>query len=162
MTAVKGIVLTVTVAAMAAAQTPAGPALEVASIRVSANSDSIQQGKVAVGVRIDGLQVRAVAFTLKDYLGMAYQMKIAQISGPDWTGSDRFDVSATIPAGGNAAQIDEMFQSLLESASQKPILPADQTGSQRFEQYQAETDVVDGSLSTIRSPPSARTGRRPR
>jgi uncharacterized protein (TIGR03435 family) len=113
MSAGKGIVLTVTVAAIAAAQTPARPAFEVASIRPSTNSDSIQGGKVAVGVHIDGAQVRVVAFTLKDYLGIAYRMKIAQISGPDWIGSDRFDISATIPAGGKASEIDEMFQSLL-------------------------------------------------
>lgn len=112
----KGIVLTAalaTMAAMAAAQTPARPAFEVASIRTSANSDRIQGGKVAVGVHIDGAQVHVVAFTLKEYLGIAYRMKIAQISGPDWIGSDRFDISATIPAGGKASQIDEMFQSLL-------------------------------------------------
>ena len=113
MSAVKGILLTVTVAAVACAQTPAHPAFEVASIRASSNSDEIQQGKVAVGVHIDGAQVRVTSFTVKEYLGIAYQMKIAQISGPDWISQDRFDISATIPAGGKASQVDEMLQALL-------------------------------------------------
>lgn len=113
MNAVKGILLTVTAVAIVAAQSPAPPAFEVASIRTSANSDSIQQGKVAVGVHIDGAQVHVAAFTLKDYIGLAYRMKIAQISGPDWIGAERFDISATIPAGGKASQFDEMLQTLL-------------------------------------------------
>ena len=121
MSAVKGIVLSVTAVAIAAAQTPAPPAFEVASIRTAANSESIQQGKVAVGVHIDGAQVHVVAFSLKDYLGIAYGMRLTQISGPDWIGSDRFDISATIPAGAKTSQINEMFQSLLADRFQLKI-----------------------------------------
>ena len=51
--------------------------------------------------------------TLRDYLGIAYRTKISNIVGPDWIASDRFDISATIPAGNKTAQIPEMFQSLL-------------------------------------------------
>src|SRR6476646_1541687 len=74
------------------AQNTARPAFEVASIRPSAGAPP--QG-VAVGVRIDGAQFRTTYLTLKDYIGMAYRVKLYQVSGPDWIGVDRFDVGAT-------------------------------------------------------------------
>jgi uncharacterized protein (TIGR03435 family) len=83
---------------------------EVASIRPSAPTP---EGQVNVGLHIDGAQVRVAALTLRDYLGIAYRMKVAMISGPDWTGSERFDISATLPAGSTTAQLPEMFQALL-------------------------------------------------
>jgi uncharacterized protein (TIGR03435 family) len=45
-------------------------------------------------------------------------MKVAQISGPDWIGSDRFDIAATIPAGNTQAQVPEMLQSLVRDRFQ--------------------------------------------
>ncbi len=113
MSAVKGMVLIATIATVATAQTPGRPAFEVASIRPSANSDRIQQGDVAVGMHIDGAQVRVVAFNLKEYLAIAYRMKATQISGPEWISSERFDIAATIPEGGKTADLPEMFQALL-------------------------------------------------
>jgi uncharacterized protein (TIGR03435 family) len=83
---------------------------EVASIRPSAQEPG---GQVNVGVHIDGAQVRVVSLSLRDYLAIAYRTKGNMISGPDWTGSERFNISATLPAGSNAAQLPEMFQALL-------------------------------------------------
>ena len=40
-------------------------------------------------------------------------MKDYQISGPDWAASERFDISATIPAEAKRDQLPEMMQSLL-------------------------------------------------
>ena len=97
-------------AAAAFAQNSARPEFEVASIRPSAQG--LQDGATA-GVRIDGAQFRAATLTLKDYIGMAYRVKLYQISGPDWIGSDRFDISATLPPG-TTNQIPEMMQRLLE------------------------------------------------
>jgi uncharacterized protein (TIGR03435 family) len=93
-----------------AVQNPPRPAFEVVSIRASA--PGAPQGGVG-GVRIDGAQVRTSYLTVKDYIGMAYRLKLYQIAGPDWIGSDRFDVAATLPAGAQPAQIPEMTQSLL-------------------------------------------------
>ena len=110
-----------TVAAAAFAQnspTPGDsprPEFEVATIRPS--NLGLQDG-VTAGVRIDGAQVRCVALTLKDYVGIAYRVKLYQISGPDWIGSDRFDISATFPAGGPGNQFPEMMQHLLEERFQ--------------------------------------------
>ena len=90
------------------------PEFEVATIRPSAQG--LQEG-VTAGVRIDGAQFRSSTLTLKDYIGMAYRIKLYQISGPDWIGSDRFDISATLPPG-TAPQIPEMMQRLLEGRFQ--------------------------------------------
>jgi uncharacterized protein (TIGR03435 family) len=40
-------------------------------------------------------------------------MKAPQISGPDWIESERFDITATLPAGSAAGQLPDMFQALL-------------------------------------------------
>jgi uncharacterized protein (TIGR03435 family) len=92
------------------AQVPAQSQFEVASVRPSAPTP---EGQLNVGVHIDGAQVHVAALTLRDYLGIAYRMKVAQISGPDWTASERFDISATLPAGSKTDQLPEMFQALL-------------------------------------------------
>ncbi len=69
------------------------PEFEVATIRPSAPSP---EAGVTAGVRIDGAQFRSAFLTLKDYLGLAYRVKLYQISGPDWISSDRFDISVII------------------------------------------------------------------
>jgi uncharacterized protein (TIGR03435 family) len=102
-------------AAAAFAQTPVTqtqprPEFDVATVRPSA---PMQEGVVA-GLRLDGAQVRWGSLTLKDYIGAAYRIKLYQISGPDWLGSDRFDIAGTMPAGIPMTQMPEMMQSLLE------------------------------------------------
>jgi len=102
-------------AAAAIAQNAPRPEFEVATIRPSApNAPDV----VTAGVRIDGAQVRCAFLTLKDYIGMAYRVKVYQVSGPDWLGSDRWDIAATIPAGVPTSQIPEMMQALLEERFQ--------------------------------------------
>ena len=106
----KRATLAILLTASSFAQAPARPAFEVASIRPSA---PMGQGQVDVGVHIDGAQVRCVALSLRDYIGIAYRIKATMISGPDWTASERFDISATLAAGTGTAQLPEMFQALL-------------------------------------------------
>jgi uncharacterized protein (TIGR03435 family) len=105
-----GLVGKITIPILLACSAFAQSQFEVASIRPSAPTP---EGHVNVGVHIDGAQVRVTALTLRDYLGIAYRMKVAMISGPDWTASERFDISATLPAGGRTDQLPEMFQALL-------------------------------------------------
>jgi uncharacterized protein (TIGR03435 family) len=107
-----GVVLS---AATLFGQDPPRPSFEVATIRPAPPTPP--QG-VAVGVHIDGAQFHATFMTLRDYMGMAYRLKLYQISGPDWTGSERFDVSATLPDGSLPAQLPNMMQSLLEERFQ--------------------------------------------
>jgi len=93
-------------------QTPAATLeFEVASVRPSAPPSV--QNSVNIGLRLDGSQARIVSFTFKDYVAMAYRVKAYQISGPDWAGTDRFDLNAKLPAGATSDQIPEMLQALL-------------------------------------------------
>jgi hypothetical protein len=87
----------------------AGPTFEVASIRPS----SEQVTEITVGVRIAGSHVRFVAMPLKEWIVNAYGVRPQQIVGPDWLGQLRFDLAATIPAGGSAEQLPQMLQALL-------------------------------------------------
>src|SRR5580698_11420535 len=117
MSATRAIILIVTAVSLAFAQSSPLPEFEVASIRPSATTPG-PQGQMSIGVHLDGAQVRISALTLKDYLGRAYGMKVSQIFGPDWIGSDRFDIAATIPAGNTQAQVPEMLQSLVRDRFQ--------------------------------------------
>ena len=87
------------------------PEFEVASIKPAAPITSGQQ--MNFGVRIDDAQARFTFFSLKDLIQIAYKVKGYQISGPDWASSERFDISATIPAGVKRDQLPEMLQALL-------------------------------------------------
>jgi uncharacterized protein (TIGR03435 family) len=112
---IPGLTFAILVACPGFAQVPAQPAppraeFEVASIKLF---DPSAQGQLLAGLHVDGAQIRAVGLSLRDLLGIAYRMKATLISGPDWTASERFDVSATLPAGSARAQLPEMFQSLL-------------------------------------------------
>jgi uncharacterized protein (TIGR03435 family) len=98
--------------AQAHAQSPKRFEFEVASIRPTPSIDD-QGGKVNLGVHIDGAQVRFVSFSLRDYLARAYGTNTAMVFGPDWTASERFDISATLPAGATPNQFPEMLQALL-------------------------------------------------
>ena len=99
-------------ASTALAQTK--PAFEVASVRPSAD----QVSSVRVGFQATGSQVRVTAMSIKDYVGIAYSVKPQQIEGPDWIGSQRFDVVATIPDGVSSSQVPAMLRTLLEERFQ--------------------------------------------
>ena len=103
------LVLSVIVAARTPAQD--SPTFEVASIRPA----SPQTNDVRAGVRIAGAQVRFVSMSIKDLIGTAYGVKPQQIAGPDWLGQERFDLTATIPAGSSVVQLSQMLRSLLVS-----------------------------------------------
>jgi uncharacterized protein (TIGR03435 family) len=86
-----------------------GQQFEVASIKLF---DPNVAGQ-AVGLHFDGALVRGVGLSLRDYVATAYRFKAILISGPDWTLTERFNISATLPDGGSRAQVPEMLQALL-------------------------------------------------
>ncbi|MGA3189216.1 MAG: TIGR03435 family protein [Bryobacteraceae bacterium] len=108
-------------ATVSLAQTPAAPALvfEVASIKPSGPLDpvAIQSGKMRIGMKVDGAICDIGAFSLKDLIRTAYEVKDFQISGPDWLGSamnaQRFNIQATMPEGATEKQVPQMLQALL-------------------------------------------------
>jgi hypothetical protein len=59
----------------------ARPSFEVASIRPSTGAQQV----VAAAGRVDGAQFRIAGLTIKDYISLAYAVKLNQISGPDWS-----------------------------------------------------------------------------
>ncbi|HTB11325.1 MAG TPA: TIGR03435 family protein [Bryobacteraceae bacterium] len=83
---------------------------EVASIRPSPPPGP---ERMNVGVHIDGARVSCTALNLKDYISAAYKIKIYQIEGPDFLGSERFDINAKLPAGAAEAQVPDMIKALL-------------------------------------------------
>ena len=89
-------------------------AFEVASVRPSAD----QVTGVRVGFQATGSQVRVTAMSIKDYVGIAYGVRPQQIEGPEWIGSQRFDVVATIPDGVPTSQVPAMLRTLLEERFQ--------------------------------------------
>jgi uncharacterized protein (TIGR03435 family) len=94
------------------------PEFEVASIKPF---DPSAQGQVLAGMHVDGAQIRMAGFSLRDLLAQAYKTKATLITGPDWTATERFDVSATLPAGSTRAQLPEMFQALLADRFQVKV-----------------------------------------
>jgi uncharacterized protein (TIGR03435 family) len=99
-------VLAILLAAPLLAQSPQ---FEVASVRPFAPAP----GQVAAGLHFDGAQVRGVGLSLRDYLATAYRFMATLISGPDWTATERYDITATLPDGSTKAQVPEMLQALL-------------------------------------------------
>jgi len=99
-------ILAIILASSAFAQSPQ---FEVASIKPF---DPNLPGQTA-GLHFDGAQVRGLGLSLRDYLATAYRFKATLISGPDWTLTERFNISATLPEGGSRAQVPEMMQALL-------------------------------------------------
>ena len=115
MNATKRLLLWAFAGAAVFSQSATRPEFEVATIRPSAPTPS---ETVTAGIRIDGAQVRWASLTLKDYIAAAYRVRRYQISGPDWTSSDRFDIAATLPPGSSPSQSPEMMQRLLEERFQ--------------------------------------------
>jgi uncharacterized protein (TIGR03435 family) len=104
------------VAAVAFAQTPL--AFEVASVKPAAPLDpaAIAQGKMRIGMKVDGAILDIGSLSLRDLIRIAYEVKDYQISGPDWMagmGGPRFNIQATLPEGATEKQVPQMLQGLL-------------------------------------------------
>jgi uncharacterized protein (TIGR03435 family) len=108
-------------ATAAFAQTPPPPplAFEVASIKPAGPLDpvAIQQGKMNIGMRVDGAICNIGSFSLRDLIRMAYEVKDFQITGADSLGgpldAQRFNIQATMPDGATEKQVPQMLQTLL-------------------------------------------------
>jgi uncharacterized protein (TIGR03435 family) len=92
------------------AQAPSNSAFEVASVRPNKTGD----GRIMFGLQPGG-RFNATNVTLRMLIRQAFNVQEFQIvGGPDWLGSDRFDVVAKAPEGEFTADIMRpMLQSLL-------------------------------------------------
>ena len=120
------------------------PEFEVASIRPTGDQPP---ATVSVGVHIDGAQARFNYLALKDYIGMAFRVKLYQISGPDWIATERFDIAAKLPDGGSTANIPEMMQALLADRFRMKV----HHEQKEFPVYALE--IAKGGLKLQESPP---------
>lgn len=98
-----------------AAQAPARPKFDVASIR---EAPSLQQVMAShqmphVGFTVDAGRVDIGFASLQDLICRAYDVKPYQVSGPDFLTTARFDITATFPQGAKADELPAMLQSLL-------------------------------------------------
>ncbi|HLI85124.1 MAG TPA: TIGR03435 family protein [Bryobacteraceae bacterium] len=100
---------------LAAGYAAPSPEFEVATVRPSALEP---QGQVQVGLHLDGAQVRIISWTLRDYIGLAYRMRVSQVLGPDWMHLERFDIAAKIPEGHKTDEFRQMLQALLRERFQ--------------------------------------------
>jgi len=94
--------------AVASATTQPVLRFEVASIRPTPDNNGS-----TIGLRVTGSLAHYSALTLKDYIGMAYALDPPQVIAPEWTNDQRFEISATLPAGATREQIPQMLQTLL-------------------------------------------------
>jgi uncharacterized protein (TIGR03435 family) len=81
---------------------------EVASIR-----PADQNIQVTAGVAISGSQVRISNLSLKDFVGIAYGVRVNQVVGPEWIDSLRFTIAAKLPDGAAPSDVNPMLQNLL-------------------------------------------------
>lgn len=104
-----------TLLALACAAFAQPPAFEVASVKPSEpiTPAMVNSGRVQIGVTIDALNVRISKFSLYDLLCLAFQVKSIQISVPGWTITERYDIQAKLPDGGQRKQVPAMLQTLL-------------------------------------------------
>jgi uncharacterized protein (TIGR03435 family) len=114
MRAIQTSMIAILASAAAFAQAPA-PRLEfeVTSIRPSAPITSPADTS-RIGIHIDGQRVSLTMLALTDLIQSAYNVKLHQISGPEWMAGARFDINAKLPADSTGKQIQPMIQTLLE------------------------------------------------
>ena len=103
------IVVSLGIAVPLAAQAPAQ--FEVASIKPSPPEPPTPG---TAGLRITQRQARFTFLSLKDYIGIAYGVRVYQIAAPDWIASARFEIIATMPEGVPGDKLPEMMRALLE------------------------------------------------
>lgn len=84
---------------------------EVASVKPSPPQ---APNAAEIGIHVDGAQFRCNYLPLRDYVRIAFRLKDAEFSGPEWMSSERFDIAAKVPEGAPRDKILDMLQSLLE------------------------------------------------
>ena len=148
MRVIQSLCLGISAAVVVLAQTASvRPEFEVASIKPAEKIDAMSGAQVHVGMQIDGAQMHATYFSLKDLIRIAYKVKDHQVVGPDWISTDRFNIHATLPAGTSRDQVPEMMQTLLEQRFQLKM----HRGSKEFPVY-AIVLAKDGASKLKPSP----------
>jgi len=85
------------------------PQFEVATVRLNKSGSPASRAPGAKNGRFTAENV-----PLKTLLSYAYGVLQFQTTGPAWIESDRYDITATLPEGAEAAQAPAMLRALLE------------------------------------------------
>jgi len=91
------------------AQPAERPEFEVATIHPVVPGSPIQM----VGTQSDPAIMRMQAMSLRDLVRDAYDVKDYQVEGPDWTATDRYNITAKVPPAATREQRRAMEQNLL-------------------------------------------------
>jgi uncharacterized protein (TIGR03435 family) len=92
---------------LALAQTAEPPAFEVAAVKPNHSGRTDQHSDS------DNGRITCVNMTLKRYISKAYAVREDQISGPDWLGTERFDLVAKAPGKVHEDALNQMLRTLL-------------------------------------------------
>ena len=84
---------------------------EVSSIKPAPPGDP---HKISIKMSADNGRIDFANVSIRDVVLRAYSLKTYQLSGPDWIGSQRYDISAKLPDGATKDQIPQMLQALLQ------------------------------------------------
>jgi uncharacterized protein (TIGR03435 family) len=83
-------------------------AFEVSSVKLH-DPNELSQPR-----RIDPAQARFIGHSLLSMIMFAYNVKVHQVErGPDWLGTERYDVIAKLKPGSDLAQVPALLQNLL-------------------------------------------------
>ncbi len=86
-----------------------GQAFEVASKKPAQPS---ADGRLHPWRNVDTVRLSYLNVSLRDMMKYAWHVQDDQIPGPDWLGTDRFDITAKIPEGARS-RIPEMLAALM-------------------------------------------------
>jgi uncharacterized protein (TIGR03435 family) len=89
---------------------PRTPAFEVASIKPAPPPTD---GRLMVRMGNDAGRINFSNVSLMNVITAAYKVKEHQVTGPAWLNSERFDITAKIPAGAGKDDVPGMLQALL-------------------------------------------------
>lgn len=95
-----------------------------------------------MGAHVDASQAEYNFLPLIDLIAIAYNVKVNQVSGPDWINGQRFDIVAKMPGGAFIADASNMLQALLEDR----FALLDRSFQLTCEKMYAEKDRRNGRL----------------
>jgi len=157
--------LFVALSAIAFSQTATPPiAFEVASIKPAAPPTD---GRIMVRMGGDAGRVTYTNVSLMNVITNAFKVREHQVSGPPWLATERFDITATLPAGVARDQVPAMLQTLLADRfkltfhKESKVLPAyalvPAKGGLKLSEAEPET-AASGSSGELRpGPPGPNT-----
>jgi uncharacterized protein (TIGR03435 family) len=99
----------------ASAQTPSTDlSFEVATVKPVLSDSSHPFNPDRFGPQVNPAGASYWDMTLRDLIGYAYDVEFFQVTGPEWTSHDRFDIEARFPEQADKKDEKRMLQALLK------------------------------------------------